>query len=116
MRPSGRVKEMTFVVERALWTNGCRMVGAHLIDQWTKGWEFDDKIGISKTKLRPFTELFGETDDAMHESIKIRNKTDIPNKNGMVHTVSFWKDLFLEACDAKTSFNLTDEDKKQRNK
>ena len=80
---------------------------------WNILWKFDDAVGINKTKLSPFTEIFGESDDSMHEALRIRNKTGIPNKNGHIHSVNFWKDLFLEACDKKITFKLSPDDKKQ---
>ena len=77
---------------------------------WTKGWQFPDKFELSFSTLEPFTELFGEN-DSLHDAIKIRNKTNVPNKNGHTHTVAFWKDLFAEGFEKKHTFYLTQEDK-----
>ena len=77
---------------------------------WSEGCTFDPIIEVAKTKLEPFSTVFGET-DSIHEAIRIRNKTNIPNKTGYIHNVDFWKNLFLEGFGKRTHFNLKKEDR-----
>ena len=86
------------------------MAPSYGLTVWTEDWEFKDTIGITKTKYKPFEIIFGEN-DSIHEALKIKHKTGIPNKSGYIHTVSFWKELFLEGCDKKTTFKLNSEEK-----
>ena len=78
---------------------------------WTRDWSFPDKMGVTKTNLKPFSQVFGET-DSIHEAIMVRNKTSIPNKTGFVHSVTFWKDLFLEGFDKRKTFHISAEVRK----
>ena len=50
------------------------------ISVWTKGWQFEDIIGIVKTKLQPFDELFGESENTMHEDKKSGTKPMFPTE------------------------------------
>ena len=75
---------------------------------WNRSWTFKDTLDVNKTKLNPFTHLFGET-DSIHEAILIRNKSNVENKTGYIHTVAFWKDFFLEGFGKKNTFHIEQE-------
>ena len=79
---------------------------------WNKSWTFKDTLDVNKTKLNPFPHLFGET-DSIHEAILIRNKSNVENKTGYVHTVAFWKYFFLEGFGKKNIFHIDQETKKK---
>ena len=77
---------------------------------WKKGWKCKALVEITKTKLTPFDEVFGES-GSIHDAIKIRHKAGIPGKTGYIFNISFWKSLFLEGFDRKEVFGLDDESK-----